>query len=366
MGLRLYNTASRSVQPFSPQDPGRVGIYACGPTLYGPAHIGNFRTFLLYDLVHRYLEWRGYGVHFVMNFTDVDDKTIAAARAQGATLADYTPGLREAGGRGGRSPRGPAFRRVPEGDRLHRPDGSSRRTASRAWTGIRDAPTARSSSGSRRFPITAHSPAGIWPGRERASASRATTTGRRTAATSLVWKGVKEGDREAGAAWSAPWGEGRPGWAPRVLRHGAFRGGRHGRPASRRGGPDLPAPRGRNRAVRGGDRQALRAPVAPCEAPCAWRAGRCPSRSATSWALGRSSPRVSVPRRSEHLLISAHYRTELNFTEGRTQGLPQGPSTVSSTSILASGPTRSGPAGRSSGVGEASESALTSFREALD
>src|SRR5688500_17713904 len=65
--LRFYNTLSRSLDEFTPADPQNVGVYGCGPTVYRPPHIGNFRTFVFNDLLHRYLEWKGFGVKFVMN-----------------------------------------------------------------------------------------------------------------------------------------------------------------------------------------------------------------------------------------------------------------------------------------------------------
>ena len=80
MTLALYNTMSRTVEPFEPLTPGRVALYACGPTVYNYAHIGNFRTFLFEDLLRRWLEASGYDVFHVMNLTDVDDKTIRGRR----------------------------------------------------------------------------------------------------------------------------------------------------------------------------------------------------------------------------------------------------------------------------------------------
>ncbi|HLS47462.1 MAG TPA: cysteine--tRNA ligase, partial [Gemmatimonadales bacterium] len=89
MSLRLFNTLSRSVEPFAPLTPGRVSFYSCGPTVYNYAHIGNFRTFLFQDLLRRWLEAIGYEVLHIMNLTDVDDKTIKGANAAGAPLRDY-------------------------------------------------------------------------------------------------------------------------------------------------------------------------------------------------------------------------------------------------------------------------------------
>lgn len=90
MSLRFYNTLSREVEEFIPRENGKVSMYVCGPTVYNRAHIGNFRTFLFTDLLHRYLRYRGYEVEFVMNVTDIDDKTIKGAIAEGITLNDFT------------------------------------------------------------------------------------------------------------------------------------------------------------------------------------------------------------------------------------------------------------------------------------
>ena len=90
MALRFHNTLTRRLEDFAPIRPGEVGLYTCGPTVYDYAHIGNFRTYLWEDLLRRHLEHRGFRVTQVMNITDVDDKTIAGALKQGVTLDDYT------------------------------------------------------------------------------------------------------------------------------------------------------------------------------------------------------------------------------------------------------------------------------------
>jgi cysteinyl-tRNA synthetase len=92
MGLKFFNTLSRSVQEFVPLDPAgkRVGMYVCGPTVYDHGHIGNFRTFVFSDLVRRYLEFKGFQVRHVMNVTDVEDKIIKRVRETGKSLHEYT------------------------------------------------------------------------------------------------------------------------------------------------------------------------------------------------------------------------------------------------------------------------------------
>ena len=81
--LQLYNTLVRDKQRFTTHEPGYVRFYSCGPTVYDYAHIGNFRAFLTYDVIKRWLMYRGYKVNHVMNLTDVDDKIIRRAQQQG-------------------------------------------------------------------------------------------------------------------------------------------------------------------------------------------------------------------------------------------------------------------------------------------
>src|SRR5690606_7463955 len=88
--MLLYNTLTRRREEFVPLREGHVGMYVCGPTIYAAPHIGNMRTFFFADTLHRYLEYRGYEVRFVMNLTDVDDKTIRGAREAGLSLREYT------------------------------------------------------------------------------------------------------------------------------------------------------------------------------------------------------------------------------------------------------------------------------------
>jgi len=86
----FYNTLTRTKEEFKPLKDNLVGIYTCGPTVYDLAHIGNFRAYVFEDLLHRYLEYRGYKVTRVMNITDVDDKTIAGCQKEGVDLQQYT------------------------------------------------------------------------------------------------------------------------------------------------------------------------------------------------------------------------------------------------------------------------------------
>jgi cysteinyl-tRNA synthetase len=90
MALRLYNTMSSQVEEFRTLRDSEVRMYACGPTVYDYGHIGNFRTFIAVDLLHRFLRQSGYKVHYVMNITDVDDKIIRNAARDGVPVQQYT------------------------------------------------------------------------------------------------------------------------------------------------------------------------------------------------------------------------------------------------------------------------------------
>jgi len=90
MVLRLYNTLTAEKEEFFPLKDNFAGIYSCGPTVYGFAHIGNLRAYVFADVLRRYLEFKGYTARQVMNITDLDDKTIKASREQGVSLREYT------------------------------------------------------------------------------------------------------------------------------------------------------------------------------------------------------------------------------------------------------------------------------------
>ena len=88
--MKIYNTMTRQKEEFVPNDPKEVKIYACGPTVYNYIHIGNARPLCVFDVLRRYLEYRGYNVKFVQNFTDVDDKIIKRANEEGSTFEEIS------------------------------------------------------------------------------------------------------------------------------------------------------------------------------------------------------------------------------------------------------------------------------------
>ncbi len=213
MTLRLFNTLSREVERFEPLHPGRVSLYTCGPTVYNYAHIGNFRTFLFEDLLRRWLEASGYEVFHVMNLTDVDDRTIAAAREKGLSLRDHV---------------GP-FARAFEEDRdwlrilpAHEQPRATEYIPAmiRLIHGLLDKSVAyRGEDGSVYFSIArfpAYGRLSRLDRRElRAGASQRVSAdeyAKEDARDFVLWKAVKPEDEAVGAAWDAPFGRGRPGW----------------------------------------------------------------------------------------------------------------------------------------------------------
>ena len=312
MGLRLFNTVSRRLEPFEPLNPGRVGIYGCGPTLYAPVHIGNFRTFLFYDLIHRYLEWKGLEVHFVMNFTDVDDKTIRAARASGTSLPEYTAPYLDAV--------------LEESDALgvRRFDSCPRATEYieqmiELVQRLLDRGLAYATpDGSVFYDISAFPDYGRLSGRDLEEGR----TGDRVADDDYgkddvrdfaIWKGVKEEDEEVGAAWDAPWGRGRPGWH---LECSAMALSEVGETVDLHlGGEDLIFPHHEDEIAQSEGatgkpfvRQWVHAKHLRVD-------GRKMSKSLGNFVRVRDLLDEGVPPAAiRHQLLSAQYRTELNFT----------------------------------------------------
>ena len=88
MTLKIYNTLTRKKEPFETLQPDQVSMYICGPTVYDKAHVGHAMSVLVFDIIRRYLEFQGYQVRQVMNYTDVDDKIIQRANVQGIDPSD--------------------------------------------------------------------------------------------------------------------------------------------------------------------------------------------------------------------------------------------------------------------------------------
>ena len=209
--FRLYNTLTRRVDPFAPQDGRTVRIYSCGPTVYNPAHLGNFRTFLFNDLLRRAVRLAGWDVRQVMNLTDVDDKIIRRAAEQGKTIREVTEPVTE------------LFHRDREYLRIEPAEVYPRATdyvpqMIRLVERLMENGVAyRADDGSVYFAIDRFPAYGrlsqldrreVIPGARVAQDDYSKENARDFA----LWKAAKPEDEQVGAAWDSPWGRGRPGW----------------------------------------------------------------------------------------------------------------------------------------------------------
>jgi cysteinyl-tRNA synthetase len=209
--FRLYNTLTRRVDPFSPQDGRTVRIYSCGPTVYNPAHLGNFRTFLFNDLLRRTLRLRGWGVRQVMNLTDVDDKIIRRAAEQGKTIREITEPVTEL------FHRDREYLRIEPAEAYPRATDYIPRMIALVETLVAKGVAYRADDGSVYFAIDRFPSYGrlsqldrreVIPGARVAQDDYSKENARDFA----LWKAAKPEDEQTGAAWDSPWGRGRPGW----------------------------------------------------------------------------------------------------------------------------------------------------------
>lgn len=203
--MRIYNTLTRSKEEFAPREPGKVSMYVCGPTVYNLIHIGNARTFLSFDTVRRYLEWKGYEVSFVQNVTDVDDKIINRAHEEGRTAAEvateYTNAFIEdmrAMGVADPTYRPLATETIPEMiDMIERLIAKGH---------------AYEVDGDVYFAVRSYAGYGKLSGRDvddmRSGARIEVDTRKADPLDFAVWKSAKPGE----PSWPSPWGLGRPGW----------------------------------------------------------------------------------------------------------------------------------------------------------
>jgi len=206
MPLRFYNTLTRKIEEFAPLEGNTVRMYTCGPTVYDYVHIGNLRTFTFQDILRRWLRYRGYRLQHVMNITDVDDKIIRNALAQGVTISEYTRKYEK------------AFLEDTARLRLERPEKLVRATEHipdmvEAIEKLKEKGFAYSNEGSTYYRIAS------FPGYGKLS--RVDVRGQRAGARVdvdeydkesvrdfVLWKARKDGE----PFWESPLGPGRPGW----------------------------------------------------------------------------------------------------------------------------------------------------------
>ena len=205
MSIRVYNTLSRTKEEFEPREPGKVAMYVCGPTVYNHIHIGNARTFLSFDVIRRYLEFRGFDVTFVQNITDVDDKIINKANEEGRTAAEVAEEYTN------------AFLAAMDALGVKRPtvQPKATETIGEMLVMIQRLITrgyAYEVEGDVYFSVRKFDGYGKLSGRdidEMNSGSRVDVDERKTDPLDFaLWKAAKPGEPH----WASPWGEGRPGW----------------------------------------------------------------------------------------------------------------------------------------------------------
>jgi len=204
--MRLYDTLTQQVRHFEPLEGKTVKMYTCGPTVYDYAHIGNFRTFVFYDLLRRWLRASGYKLDHVMNITDVDDKIIRNAVAQGKSLEEYTNAYTQ------------AFLDDCATLRLERPERIARATAhidemAAAIHKLEDNGYTYRSDGSVYFRIARFAPYGKLSHNDfsqMVSGARVDVDEyeKADARDFALWKAPKPGE----PAWDTEVGTGRPGW----------------------------------------------------------------------------------------------------------------------------------------------------------
>ncbi len=207
MGLIVYNSLTRKKEPFEPVNPGKVGIYLCGPTVYKPSHIGHAVGPIIFDAIKRYLVHRGYEVTWVVNITDVDDKLIVEAAAQGITTAalaqrvtsDYLDAMAKLG--------------VDGIDKMPKASEHIGEIISIVQKLI-DRDVAYPSNGDVYFDVTRDRDYGKLSNRriDEQEGQRDLQSGRkRNPGDFALWKAAKPEEPDE-VKFDSPWGKGRPGW----------------------------------------------------------------------------------------------------------------------------------------------------------
>jgi cysteinyl-tRNA synthetase len=205
MALRVYNTLTRQKEVFETLEPEKVRMYVCGPTVYDNAHIGHAMSAMVFDIVRRYLEYRGYNVRYVMNFTDVDDKIIRRANERGVDpneLAEVY--IRE-------------YRQNLDDLNIFPATVNPRATQEMAQIidmvqGLIDKGFAYEANGDVYFRVQRDREYGKLSGRQlddmQAGARIEVGEHKEHPMDFALWKAAKPGE----PAWDSPWGSGRPGW----------------------------------------------------------------------------------------------------------------------------------------------------------
>ena len=203
--MQIFNSQTRKKEEFVPINPGKVGIYACGPTVYNYFHVGNARPFIVFDVLRRYLEHKGYQVTFVQNFTDIDDKMIRRANEEGITVKELGDRFieeyyKDAGALGIR----PASVHPRATEHIGQIIALVKK--------LQDKGYAYEVNGDVYFDVKKDAAYGKLSGQNmedlEAGARIEVDNVKHDPADFALWKAQKPGE----PAWKSPWGMGRPGW----------------------------------------------------------------------------------------------------------------------------------------------------------
>ena len=311
--IKLYNSQTRRKEEFKPVEEGHVRMYVCGPTVYNYIHIGNARTFISFDTIRRYLMWRGLKVTFVQNITDVDDKIIKKANEEGRSAAEVAREYTE------------AFIEDMHAAGVLDPDVRPKATEEiGAMIGlvraIIDAGHAYVEEGDVYFDVRSFPSYGKLSGRnidEMESGHRDLVAGgavddrKRDPLDFALWKAAKPGE----PSWNSPWGPGRPGWH---IECSAMSKKYLGLPLDvHGGGSDLIFPHHEN--------ETAQSEAAYGTTFCnAWMHGGMlqinsekMSKSLGNFMLLREVLEYTKPQVLRMLMLQAHYRSPLDFSQDR-------------------------------------------------
>ena len=204
--VRITDTLSGELRALEPRDPGRVGIYSCGPTTYGRVHIGNARPYVIFTLLKRFLEHEGADARLVINVTDVNDKIYAAAREEGVPSAEWAERMTA------------AYREDTDRLGLGRPDAEPLATEAMGEIialieALIEREHAYQANGDVYFRVRSFDGYGRLSNRDPAEMDQGEEAGTESLKEDpldfALWKGSKE---DEDISWPSPWGEGRPGW----------------------------------------------------------------------------------------------------------------------------------------------------------
>ncbi|MDY6826473.1 MAG: cysteine--tRNA ligase [Bacillota bacterium] len=205
MTIRIFNTLTRRKEEFMPGDSPRVNFYVCGPTVYDYIHIGNARVFIVFDVVRRYLNYRGYEVNLVQNYTDIDDKMINRANEQGITVAALADRFIKAYEKDIQTLRvRPADIKPRATEHIPQIIALIERLLENGYAYVSDGDVYYDTSRFNGYGKLSHQKqdellagARVEPGEKK-----------RSPLDFALWKQKKEEE----PSWESPWGEGRPGW----------------------------------------------------------------------------------------------------------------------------------------------------------